>query len=173
MPEPVYTLNLSDEADGMVPIDSNSRSNAFVAEDPKKNVSDYKDDMDSTPISDVMMQSQEQSFDSPLMGADPRAVQMAHQQVMMAPQPAQAATAIQESGKSDKKKKNPFDLTDEQLEALIVVLATGVAISKPIQEKLAGSVPRFLNAQGNRSLVGLASTGTVAAVVFYIARKYF
>ena len=163
MPEPVYTLNLSDEADGMVPIDSNSRSNAFVAEDPKKNVSEYKDDMDS----------QDQSFDSPMMGADPRAVQMAHQQVLMAPQPAQAATAIQESGKSDKKKKNPFDLTDEQLEALIVVLATGVAISKPIQEKLAGSVPRFLNAQGNRSLVGLASTGTVAAVVFYVARKYF
>ena len=61
MAEPVYTLNLSEEADGMVPID-NSRSNAFVAEDPKKNVSDYKDDMDSTPISDVMTQSQEQSF---------------------------------------------------------------------------------------------------------------
>ena len=173
MAEHVYTLNLSEEADGMVPIDSNSRSNAFVAEDPKKNVSDYKDDMDSTPISDVMMQSQEQSFDSPLMGADPRAVQMAHQQVMMAPQPAQAATAMKESVSSDKKKKNPFDLTDEQLDALIVIVATGISISKPIQEKLAGSVPRFLNAQGNRSLVGLGSTGLVAAVVFYVARKYF
>lgn len=172
MTEPVYTLNLSEEIDGMVPID-NSRSNAFVAEDPKKNVSDSKDDMDSTPISDVMMQSQEQSFDSPLMGADPRAVQMAHQHVMMAPQPAQAATAVKESANSDKKKKNPFDLTDEQLDALIVIVATGISISKPIQEKLASSVPRFLNAQGNRSLVGLGSTGVVAAIVFYVTRKYF
>ena len=173
MAAPVYTLNLSEDNDGMVPIDSKSRSNAFVAEDPKKNVSEYKDDMDSTPISDVMMHSQDNNFDSPMMGADPRAAQMAHQQVMMAPQPAQAATAIQASGESSKKKKNPFDLTDEQLDALVVVIATGIAVSKPIQEKLAGSVPKFLNAQGNRSLVGLASTGTVAAVVFYVARKYF
>ena len=44
---------------------------------------------------------------------------------------------------------------------------------KPIQEKLAGSVPRFFNAQGNRSLVGLGSTGVVAAIVFYVTRKYF
>jgi hypothetical protein len=71
------------------------------------------------------------------------------------------------------KKKNPFDLTDDQLETLIVVFATAVAVSKPIQEKLANTVPRFLNAQGNRSLVGLASTGAVAGVVFYITRKYF
>tara|TARA_B110000503_G_scaffold25648_1_gene40517 strand:+ start:8884 stop:9372 length:489 start_codon:yes stop_codon:yes gene_type:complete len=162
-------MNLSEDNDGMVPVDSKARSNAFVAEDPEKNVSEYKDSMDSTPISDVMMQPQDNNFDSPMMGADPRAVQMAHQQVMMAPQSANS----NDGGKPDKKKKNPFDLTDDQLEALIVVLATGISISKPIQEKLASSVPKFLNDQGNRSIVGLASTGAVAAIVFYVARKYF
>jgi len=105
-------------------------------------VSEYKDNMDSTPISDVMMNTQEQPFESSLMGNDPRAIQMAHQQVMMAPQPAQMA-ASNEKAQSEKKNKNPFDLTDDQLEALIVVLATGVAVSKPIQEKLASSVPKF------------------------------
>ncbi len=172
MENSLYTMNLSEDSDGMVPIDSKARSNAFVPENPEKNVSEYKDNMDSTPISDVMMNAQEQSFEPPLMGADPRAVQMAHQQVMMPSQNGQVVNS-NDGGKADKKKKNPFDLTDEQLEALIVVLATGVAISKPIQEKLAGSVPKFLNAQGNRSIVGLASTGAVAAIVFYVARKYF
>jgi len=76
--------------------------------------------MDSTPISDVMMNTQEQPFESSLMGNDPRAIQMAHQQVMMAPQPAQMA-ASNEKAQSEKKNKNPFDLTDDQLEALIVV----------------------------------------------------
>ena len=172
MENSLYTMNLSEDSDGMVPIDANSRSNAFVSEDPEKNVSEYKDNMDSTPISDVMMNTQEQPFESPLMGNGPRSVQMAHQQVMMAPQPAQMV-ASNEKAQPDKKNKNPFDLTDDQLEALIVVLATGVAVSKPIQEKLASSVPKFLNAQGNRSLIGLGSTGAVAAIVFYIARKYF
>ena len=68
-------MNLSEDSDGMVPIDSKARSNAFVPENPEKNVSEYKDNMDSTPISDVMMNAQEQSFEPPLMGADPRAVQ--------------------------------------------------------------------------------------------------
>ncbi len=172
MENSLYTMNLSEDSDGMVPIDAQSRSTAFVSENPEKNVSEYKDNMDSTPISDVMMNAQEQSFEPPLMGNDPRAAQMAHQQVMMAPQPAQVV-AQKEKSQSDKKGKNPFDLTDDQLEALIVVFAAGIAVSKPIQEKLASSVPKFLNAQGNRSLVGLGSTGAVAAIVFYVARKYF
>jgi|TARA_B110000971_G_scaffold221366_1_gene268209 hypothetical protein len=170
MTDSVYTLNLSEDTESMVPIDKHSRSNAFVPELSEKNVSNYKDTMDSTPIADVMTQPQEASFDTPMMGVDPRAVQMAHQQVMMPPSSIQNSTG---KDSSDKKKKNPFDLTDEQLDALIVLIATGVSVSKPIQEKLASTVPKFLNNQGNRSFVGLASTGAVAAIVFYVARKYF
>ena len=67
---------------------------------------------------------------------------------------------------------NPFNLTDEQFQALVVAVCTAIAISKPVQEKLANFVPSFLNDQGNRSVVGLASTGAVAAIVFYVARRY-
>jgi len=45
-------------------------------------------------------------------------------------------------------------------------------VSKPVQDKLVTSVPKFLNEQGARSMIGLASTGLVAAVVFYIAKDY-
>lgn len=167
MSDSIVTMNLSEDADGMVPLDKFSKTTTFVPEMPEKNVNEYKDTMDSTPIADVMSYPQEQGFESPMMGTDPRAVQMAQQQVMI-PTPQNTV-----SKESDKKKKNPFDLTDEQLDALIVVFAAGVSVSKPIQEKLASSVPKFLNNQGNRSLVGLASTGIVAAIVFYITRKYF
>ena len=166
----VHNMNLSDDDSGMVPLNSQSKSNAFVPEYPEKNVSDYKEDMDSTPISDVMMQPQEQSFEPPLMAVDPRAMQMAQQQVMA---PSQQGVVAKEPEKTDKKGKNPFDLSDEQFHALIVAVATGGAVSKPVQEKLASSVPQFLNAQGQRSLVGLGSTGLVAAIIFFIARRYF
>jgi hypothetical protein len=167
MSDSIVTLNLSDDAGGMVPIDRFSKTTTLVPEMSEKNVNEYKDTMDSTPIADVMTYQQDQGFESPMMGSDPRAVQMAQQQVMI-PTPQNSI-----SNESNKKKKNPFDLTDEQLDALIVVFAAGVSVSKPIQEKLASSIPKFLNSQGNRSLVGLASTGAVAAVVFYVARKYF
>ena len=172
MSSDIPTLNLSESNDGMVPLDMHTRSTTFVPEETEKNVHNYKDDMDSTPISDVIGQPQETSFEPPLMGVDPRAVQMAQQQVMM-PMPSQQQGLVPKKEPEQKKKKNPFDLTDEQLNALIVVFATGLAVSKPIQEKLATTVPRFLNAQGNRSLVGLASTGAVAGITFFIARKYF
>jgi len=51
-------------------------------------------------------------------------------------------------------------------------VCAAAAISKPVQEKLANFVPSFLNDQGHRSAVGLASTGLVAAIAFYIARRY-
>jgi hypothetical protein len=45
-------------------------------------------------------------------------------------------------------------------------------VSKPIQDRLATSIPKFLNEQGGRSLVGLASTGAVAAVIFFLVKDY-
>ena len=122
--------------------------------------------MDSTSISDIMGQP-EAPLEPPMMAQDPRMTQMQMQTPMMQAQQ-------QPTQRSDKKteNKNPFNLTDEQFQALVVAVCTAIAISKPVQEKLANFVPSFLNDQGNRSVVGLASTGAVAAVVFYVARRY-
>lgn len=144
----VRTLNLSDADDGMVAIDN--PTTAFVQE---KNVREDKAPMDSTPLDDIMM------GEPPMM--DPR-MQQAPPMMMQAPSPPPAVS----------KKANPMNLTDDQMQALIVAVATAAAISKPVQEKLAGTIPQFLNAQGGRSMVGLASTGLVAALLFYVARKY-
>jgi hypothetical protein len=153
----VRTLNLSDAEDGMVSL-NDKPSTTFV---PEKNVSEHKDTMDSTPIADVMGQPQEM-LEPPMMAMDPRMMQQASPQ-MVAPTPKEAPAA---------KKANPMNLTDDQMLALVVAACTAIAISKPVQEKLAGTVPKFLNAQGNRSMVGLASTGLVAAVIFYFAKRY-
>jgi len=156
----VRTLNLTDADDGMVPI-NDKPSTSFVAENPEKNVDTYKSKMDSTSLADIMGQPQDQ-VDPPMMAMDPR---MMNQGLNQATPPVSKDT-------SAVKKSNPLNLTDEQMLALIVAVCAAAAISKPVQEKLASAVPKFLNAQGNRSLVGLASTGAVAGILFYFAQKY-
>jgi len=187
----LYTMNLSDTSgDGMVALNSNQSTN-FIANDNsatqnpptlppptrqempnimlEKNIGQNKQTMDSTAISDIMGQA-EAPLEPPMMAQDPRMTQSLMQAPMMAQQ-----QPIQQQVSSEKKSsdsKNPFNLTDEQFQALVVAVCTAIAISKPVQEKLANFVPSFLNDQGNRSMVGLASTGVVAAVAFYIAKKY-
>src|SRR6056300_40984 len=145
----VETLNLADNGDGMVPL-NNNRSTRFVNNEafsePEKNVSENKQTMDSTPINDLMMEP-------PMMVDEPRMQGMMPQKEAKAPE-----------------SKNPFNLTDDQMIALIAGAAAALAVSKPVQDKLVTSVPKFLNEQGARSLVGLASTGLVAAVVFYFVK---
>ena len=160
----IPTLNLSDPTDGMVPINN---STTFVENSPEKNILQSKETMDSTPIADIMGQSQD-SLDAPMMAMDPRVVQ----QQMMAQPPAMVSQTAGNEG-SDSKKRNPLDLTDDQMQALIVAACCSAAVSKPVQDKLATTIPQFVNAQGNRSFVGLASTGLVAAIIFYFARRYF
>ena len=157
MANSVPTLNLSEPEDGMVNINSTN----FI---PEKNISENKQSMmDSTPINDIMSATEE-PLGPPMMSADPRMLQPQ----MMPPSPAQAATSPQ----SKKESNNPMNLTDEQMQAVIVAVCTAIAISKPVQEKLASVVPQFLNSQGNRSMVGLASTGIVAGVVFFLISRY-
>ena len=106
-----------------------------------------------------------------MMSADPRMEQMHMQAPMMMAQQQQQPVGQQTTEKKSES-KNPFNLTDDQFQALIVAVCAVVAISKPVQEKLANFVPSFLNDQGHRSAIGLASTGMVAAIAFYLARKY-
>ena len=153
----VHTMNLSDDGDGMVPLYDNP-STSFT---PEKNVGQSKETMDSTPINDIMMEP-------PMMTEEPRMQGMMPQ--MTAPQPQAAYPSPQAPPQPEK--KNPLNLTDEQLTALVVAVCAAAAVSKPIQDRLATSIPKFLNEQGGRSVVGLAATGVVAAVIFYITKDY-
>ena len=161
------TMNLSDNGDGMVSLNDNQGTSFVPNIPPEKNVSENKQTMDSTSISDIM--GQEQLLEPPMMSADPRMEQMQMQAPMMM---AQQQQPVQQTTEKKSESKNPFNLTDDQFQALIVAVCAAAAISKPVQEKLANFVPSFLNDQGNRSAIGLASTGMVAAVAFYLARKY-
>ncbi len=160
----VYTMNLSDDGEGMVPISQN-QSTSFIKNEaqiqPEKNVSQSKETMDSTPINDIMMEP-------PMMTDEPRMQGMMPQ--MTAPQPQAAYPTPQAPTKPEK--KNPLNLTDEQLTALFVAACAAAAVSKPVQDRIATSIPKFLNEQGGRSVVGLAATGAVAAVLFYVAKDY-
>lgn len=147
-------MNLSDDGEGMVPL------NPSTAFKPEKNVNESKETpMDSTPINDIMME-----HNQPMMMND--------ESRMMPPPPPtnnqiQAPTNGQLPGK-----KNPLNMTDDQMTAIVVAVSTALAVSKPVQDRLATSIPKFLNEQGGRSMVGLATTGLVAAVVFYFVKDY-
>ena len=158
----VRTMNLSDNGDGMVSLNNNQGTSFVPNISPEKNVSENKQTMDSTSISDIMGQAEE-PLEPPMMGTDPRMTQMHMQAPMMM---AQQQPVAQQTTEKKSESKNPFNLTDDQFQALIVAACAAVAISKPVQEKLANFVPSFLNDQGNRSAIGLASTGMVAAVAF-------
>ena len=170
----VRTLNLSDNSDGMVALNNNMSTNFIennqqpVIEPPnivsEKNIDFKQSTMDSTPIQDVMQP--EAPLEPPMMAVDPRMTQAQAQAPMMG---LQQPT---ESRKNTSSSQNPFNLTDDQFQALVVAVCTAIAISKPVQEKLANFVPQFLNDQGNRSAVGLASTGAVAAVAFFLYKRY-
>jgi len=165
----VRTMNLSDNGDGMVSLNDNQGTSFVPNIPPEKNVSENKQTMDSTSISDIMGQAEE-PLEPPMMGTDPRMTQMHMQAPMMMAQ--QQQPVAQKTTEKKSESKNPFNLTDDQFQALIVAVCAAVAISKPVQEKLANFVPSFLNDQGSRSAIGLASTGMVAAIAFYLARKY-
>lgn len=70
------------------------------------------------------------------------------------------------------KSKNPFGLTDEQYQAALSGIAAVIAFSKPVQGKLSSMVPKFLTESGDMSVTGMVVTALVAAIVFYLARKY-
>jgi hypothetical protein len=155
----VNTMNLSDNGDGMVSLNQNNTT-AFV--NTEKNINSNKETMDSTPIHDIMMEP-------PMMSDEPRMQGMMPQ--MTAPQP-QGGYMVAEPQAKKPESKNPLNLTDDQMIALVAGVAAALAVSKPVQDKLVTSIPKFLNEQGSRSMIGLASTGLVAAVAFYIVKDY-
>ena len=159
----VPTMNLFDDGEGMVPLQSNKPSTAF--KQPEKNMSTYKDTMDSTPINDIMMEP-------PSMTEDPRVQGVMPQMVAAQPQAAFSPPPQTRAKESAPESKNPLNLTDDQLTALVVAACTAIAVSKPVQDRLATSIPKFLNEQGGRSMIGLATTGGIAAIIFFLTKNY-
>jgi hypothetical protein len=156
------TLNLNDMGDsGMVPLAppvQKKPSVTFadpVTKPPEKNI--VKQQMDSTPIADVMGPA-----DAMMMDQAP----MMHQQPMMAQAPAAPAGAQKAAAAT----KNPMGMTDEQYQALIAGVCAILAFSNPVQEKLLSAVPQFM-VDGTRSTSGLIATGLIAAIVFYFAQR--
>ena len=162
----IRTMNLSDGSEGMVQLNP---STSFVQKDEhEKNISENKATMDSTPIAELMGQHE------PMM--DPQ-MMMAPQQQMQMQMPMQmpmqmAAAPIPQQPTAAPESKNPMNLTDQQMQALLVAACTAAAISTPVQEKLASMIPQFINDSGRRSLVGLAATGLVASFIFYVGQSY-
>lgn len=163
----IRTMNLSDNTEsGMVSLNP---STSFVSKNlEEKNVSENKVTMDSTPISELMGQveptdQQQQQMMAPQM--------MPAQMPMQMMAPSQQPVMVEPPTKAPES-KNPFNLTDQQLQALLVSACTAAAISTPVQEKLASAIPQFLNDAGRRSLVGLGVTGIVAAVLFHVSQTY-
>ena len=68
--------------------------------------------------------------------------------------------------------KNPFGLTDEQLNAAIAGIAAVGAFSKPVQNKLADLIPKFMSDAGDLSATGMLATAFIAAVIFFILHKF-
>jgi hypothetical protein len=68
--------------------------------------------------------------------------------------------------------KNPFGLTDDQLNAALAGIAAVAAFSKPVQNKLADLIPKFMSDAGDLSATGMLATAFIAAVVFFILHKF-
>lgn len=198
MSSDIQALNLNDDGSGYVPIapptqaapppptppppppvrdggNNDNASTAFVPNETEKNIRLQQNVMmDSTPIHDVLGGDEMAPLDPPMMQQQPRMQGMMHEAppqtqmamggMMMQPQQQQAPTKVES--------KNPLGLTDDQVTAVLVAAVCAVAISKPVQDKLVTSVPKFLNDAGSRSMVGLAATGGVAALLFYVAKGY-
>jgi hypothetical protein len=128
--------------------------------------------MDSTPLSELMMPGED--YIGPAGGAaDPR--------YMMAPQPSyvqqqmptpQGYAQTQKPQKPATSSKNPMNLTDEQMEALLAGAAALLAFSGFAQDKLSTLVPKFLDEAGRRSSVGSIVTALLVAIIFYFGRKF-
>lgn len=163
----VETLDLQDEMGSLgatnifvpPPPEQSQQPQQPAVPPPEKNIPKQQSTpMDSTPIEDIMEPQQPQMV--PQVQIQPQAVVQPQPQV----QPQVQAPPT--------KGKNAFNLTDEQMEALIAAAVAMVSISGPVQDKLAGIVPNFLEESGARSMTGMAVTAAVVAIMFFFVRRF-
>lgn len=127
----------------------------------------------NAPEKDIV-ESQMASFATPIDDIMPGPGQMMQDEMMGSPYvqapPQNGKVSNDDAPKS--RSKNPFGLQDDQYQALLAGVAAVVAFSKPVQGKLGEMVPKFHGPSGEVSLTGLAVTALIAAIVFYLAKKY-
>jgi hypothetical protein len=169
-------LNLNESTEGMTFIEQPQpqpepvKYSAEIIKEEKNNNSNIKNNtMDSTPLADIMGPP---VANEPMMmmAEDPRMIQ-SPVQAAAAPPPIQFPQPQQQQQQQQQQKTNSFNLSDEQIQALFVGACAIIAFSKPIQDKLANLVPRFVGDDGARSTTGLAVTGLIAALVFYFGQR--
>ena len=133
----------------------------------------------STPISDLeyeepmnnMMSGDMHTVIPPQASVAPHEMLMAQpaQQAQQKPPSPEATTPVVVV----EEKKYPLGLTKEQYEAVIVAVLVGLVFYPEVQAKLAVYIPNFMSKDGSRSMAGLAVSGLIVAVGFYLARRYF
>ena len=114
-------------------------------------------------------ESQMADFSTPLEELMPGPNQMIQNEVMG---PPQQANMVERNNKPKKASANPFGLTDDQFQAAIAGVAAVIAFSKPVQSRLRTMVPKFVGESGEVSLTGLIVTALIAALLYYLAKKY-
>jgi len=120
----------------------------------------------STPISDVMPSASFDMDDSAPGGVNSAAYVSPTSNRVTAVSPGMIGAA------PSKKSGNPLGLTDEQFQAAVAGLVALATFSKPVQDKLADSIPKFLSEAGDMTPTGMAVSAMIAAVLFYFALKF-
>jgi hypothetical protein len=156
----VETLDLQDEIGSLgatnIEVPKPDPELAPPPKEPEKNIDTIKrTKMDSTPINDIMESQPEMP---PMM------------QPQMGAMPAQMPTMAQPAA-VPMKSKNPMNLTDEQMDAVVAALAAIAAFSAPAQERLGSFVPNFADESG-RSMTGMLVSGLLVAILYFFARRY-
>ena len=174
-------VSLVDKPTAPVPQPGNKKDTQENYDVQRQNVQENNIDKEqmmelSTPLNEVMD-----------MQTDPNQMQMMQQQSVQpqqqmfppVPDPGmfQQAPQEQQGGgevvvqQPKKKKKNIGNLTDEQLDALLVGMAASIAFSPQIQEKLMQTVPSLFNDAGLRTIGGTVATGVLAGGIFYMGKR--
>ena len=118
-------------------------------------------------------ESQMAEFSTPIEEVMAGPGQLMQDEVMGPPSmPKSGNKRVTRSEGGGKASKNPFGLTDEQFQAALAGVAAVVAYSKPVQEKLSTTVPKFLGENGEMSVTGMIVTALVAAILFYFVKKF-
>ena len=168
-PEPIMDrqMGIQTRADTIRPGEIPPAGPGAVMFNEKTSVANNNTMMDfSTPISDVMPSASFDVDDSAPGGVNSAAYTSPTTNRVTAVSPGMIGSA------PSKKSGNPLGLTDDQFQAAVAGLAAVLAFSKPVQDKLADMVPKFLSEAGDMTPTGMAVSALLAAVLFYFALKF-
>ena len=127
----------------------------------------------STPLNEVMdIQSDPMQQQAQMQMMQQQSIHPQQQMFPAGPDPSMYQQEPQEQeAPQAPKKANIGNLTDEQLDALLVGLAAAVAFSPQLQEKMVQFVPSLFNEAGVRTMGGTVATGVIAGGLFLLAKR--